>query len=149
MANGVSAAHIDAHTSSEERERILNAHAEGDIRVLSNVGITTKGWDSPDTTCLIYARPTKSLMLHIQILGRVLRKSSCGTPALILDHGNNSRNIYAAASVRRSKRNSKRRLRRRSLCLQRVSHAITYRYTSSVQNVDTSQQKCQMLKLSM
>jgi DNA repair protein RadD len=89
IANGVCAAHIDAHTPSEERERILNAHAEGDIKILSNVGITTKGWDSPDTTCLIYARPTKSLMLHIQILGRVLRKSSCGTPALILDHGNN------------------------------------------------------------
>jgi len=89
MANGVSAAHIDAHTTPEDRERILTAHAEGDIRILSNVGITTKGWDSPDTTCLIYARPTKSLMLHIQILGRVLRKSSCGTPALILDHGNN------------------------------------------------------------
>ena len=89
IANGVSAAHIDAYTNPEEREQILNAHADGDIKILSNVGITTKGWDSPETTCLIYARPTKSLMLHIQILGRVLRKSSCGTPALILDHGNN------------------------------------------------------------
>lgn len=89
IANGVSAAHIDAHTSSEERERILEAHADGEIKILSNVGITTKGWDSPETTCLIYARPTKSLMLHIQILGRVLRKSSCGSDAIILDHGNN------------------------------------------------------------
>lgn len=89
IANGVAAAHIDAHTSSEERERILEAHADGEIKILSNVGITTKGWDSPETTCLIYARPTKSLMLHIQILGRVLRKSSCGSDAIILDHGNN------------------------------------------------------------
>jgi DNA repair protein RadD len=89
LANGVAAAHIDAHTSSEERERILTAHADGHIKILSNVGITTKGWDSPDTTCLIYARPTKSLMLHIQILGRILRVSSCGSDALILDHGGN------------------------------------------------------------
>ena len=93
MANGVTAAHIDAYTEPEERLRIMAAHDAGEIKIISNVGIATKGWDSPATTCLIYARPTKSMMLHIQILGRVLRKSPCGQDAIILDHGDNIKRL--------------------------------------------------------
>jgi superfamily II DNA or RNA helicase len=89
VANGVTAAHIDAYTDRVEREEVMAAHDSGKIKILSNVGITTKGWDSPNTNCLIYARPTKSLMLHIQILGRVLRKGADNSKAIILDHGNN------------------------------------------------------------
>jgi len=87
--NGVPAAHIDAYTDAEERDEILSAHDAGEIRILSNVGITTRGWDSPPTSCLIYARPTKSLMLHIQIIGRVLRAHPGKKEAIILDHGGN------------------------------------------------------------
>ena len=87
--HGVSAAHIDAYTSAEDREEIFKRHDSGEIKILSNCGITTKGWDSPNTTCLILARPTKSLMLFIQMCGRVLRKSDCGRDAIILDHGRN------------------------------------------------------------
>lgn len=88
-ANGVPAAHIDAHTDGEERDVIMERHNSGEVKILSNVGITTKGWDSPNTTCLIDAQPTKSLMLHIQKLGRVLRVSECRSSAIILDHGGN------------------------------------------------------------
>ena len=88
-ANGVTAGHIDAHSTSDERDEVLSAHESGEVKVLCNVGITTKGWDSPDTTCLILARPTKSLMLYIQMVGRVLRVPSCGSNAVILDHGRN------------------------------------------------------------
>jgi superfamily II DNA or RNA helicase len=89
LLSGISAAHIDAHTPEEERLAILHSHDIGDTKILCNVGITTKGWDSPDTLCLIYARPTKSEMLHVQIMGRVLRVATCGSKALILDHGGN------------------------------------------------------------
>ena len=89
MANGVTAAHIDSHTDHEERESVLSAHDAGEIKILSNVGITTKGWDSPNTICCILARPTKSLMLYVQMVGRVLRVSDCGSRAIILDHGRN------------------------------------------------------------
>jgi len=86
-ANGVPAASIDAYTEAEERDAIIAQHEDGEIKVLCNVGILTKGYDSPHTTCLILARPTKSLMLHIQMIGRVLRKSH--EDAIILDHGGN------------------------------------------------------------
>ena len=89
IANGVSAAHIDSYTSEEERDAILSDYEAGKYKILSNVGITTKGWDSPGTEVLIYARPTKSLKLHIQILGRILRASPDKKRAIILDHGRN------------------------------------------------------------
>lgn len=89
ILNGVPAAHMDAHTEPFERNEIFKKHESGEIKILSNVGITTKGYDSPNSTCLILARPTKSLMLYIQMCGRVLRVADNGNEAIILDHGNN------------------------------------------------------------
>ena len=88
-ANGVTAEHIDAYTEPEERDAIFERHANGETKIISNVGITTKGWDSPNTDCLILARPTKSLMLYLQMVGRVLRVADNRSTAIILDHGAN------------------------------------------------------------
>jgi len=48
-----------------------------------------KGFDAPETSCLILARPTKSLMLHYQMLGRGLRIAPGKEDCLILDHAGN------------------------------------------------------------
>lgn len=89
LAAGVSAAHFDAHTPLMERIAILQRYESGQTKILSNCGITTKGFDSPNTDCLILGRPTKSLMLHIQMLGRVLRVGEAKADAIILDHSGN------------------------------------------------------------
>ncbi len=89
LANGVSAVHIDSYVPEEIRKQIFTDYEAGKYKILSNVGITTKGWDSPNTKVLIYARPTKSLKLHIQILGRILRTAPNKDKAIILDHGKN------------------------------------------------------------
>jgi len=99
MANGVPAAHIDAYTKDEDREEIMKRYEMGVIKILSNVGITTKGWDSPKTSCLILARPTKSLMLYIQMVGRVLRTHPEKDNALILDHGGNTERLGFATDT--------------------------------------------------
>ncbi len=88
-ANGIKAEHMDAYTDVFDRQEIFKKHESGEIKILVNCGITTKGWDSPNTTCMILARPTKSLMLYHQMCGRVLRVSDNGDEAIILDHGNN------------------------------------------------------------
>ena len=88
-AYGVTAEHIDAKTKPEDRDAILMRHDSGETKIISNVGITTKGWDSPDTSCIILARPTKSLMLYLQMVGRVLRTHPDKQNAIILDHGRN------------------------------------------------------------
>lgn len=81
---GVPVAYIDANTPREEREDIGRKLAAGAIKVVTNVGCLVQGIDWP-VTCLILARPTKSVITFTQILGRVLRPAP-GKTALILDH---------------------------------------------------------------
>lgn len=70
---GVEARHIDAESTDEERQDALKALKSGEIKVVSNVNILTVGVDMPYVSCLIMARPTKSLNLYIQMGGRGTR----------------------------------------------------------------------------
>ncbi|MBV9829912.1 MAG: DEAD/DEAH box helicase [Alphaproteobacteria bacterium] len=85
-AANVVAEHIDAQTPPDERKSILERLADGRVEVLCNVGVLLEGWDCPTVECLVLARPTKSLALYRQMVGRVLRPSPGKTSALILDH---------------------------------------------------------------
>lgn len=87
---GISAAHIDAYIDTAERRDIIARFRQGEIKILSNVAILDKGFDVPECSCLIMARPTKSLMLYIQTCGRVLRTAPGKVDALILDHAGNT-----------------------------------------------------------
>ena len=83
---GILAEHIDGTTPIEERDAILAKLAAGLIDVLCNAMVLTEGWDSPEVSCLVLARPTKSMGLYRQMVGRVLRLAPGKTDALILDH---------------------------------------------------------------
>jgi superfamily II DNA or RNA helicase len=85
VAAGVPAAYMDGYTEKPEREAIRNAFHYGSVKVVVNVGVLTTGVDW-DVRCLILARPTKSEMLYVQIIGRALRTAEGKTDALILDH---------------------------------------------------------------
>lgn len=83
---GVSAEHLDCYMDDETRAEILGRFERGAFTVLSNVSLLSEGFDVPDTSCMILARPTKSLTRFLQMVGRVLRPSSGKTHALLLDH---------------------------------------------------------------
>ncbi len=83
---GVMAEHIDGGTPTEERDAILARLAAGDAEVICNAMVLTEGWDQPSVSCLVLARPTKSLGLYRQMVGRVLRPAPGKPDALILDH---------------------------------------------------------------
>lgn len=85
-AAGVAAEHLDCYTSDEERQAILGRVARGETTVISNVGILAEGWDFPACRTLILARPTRSLVRYVQMVGRVLRPAHGKTRALVLDH---------------------------------------------------------------
>jgi superfamily II DNA or RNA helicase len=87
---GIRAAHIDAYMPKSQREQTVKDFKDGYIKVLFNVGILDKGFDYPEASCLIMARPTKSLMLYIQQAGRVLRTHASKEDAIILDHAGNT-----------------------------------------------------------
>jgi DNA repair protein RadD len=82
----VLAEHLDGSTPIEERDRILAQLADGTIEVVTNCSVLCEGWDQPSVSCLVLARPTKSLGLYRQMVGRCLRPAPGKTEALILDH---------------------------------------------------------------
>jgi DNA repair protein RadD len=85
LAAGVSAGYIDCETRAEERKQIRNKFASGEYQVVCNVGVLTTGVDW-DVRCIILARPTKSEILFVQIIGRGLRTAESKDYCLILDH---------------------------------------------------------------
>jgi len=60
-------------SKSEDRDELLSKFSNGKIRVLVNVGILTTGYDLPSLDCIVLARPTMSLSLYCQMVGRGLR----------------------------------------------------------------------------
>lgn len=86
IRHGVKAAHLDYHHDDDERAEILDAFARGEITVLSNSALLAEGWDCPSTEVMILARPTKSLIRYVQMVGRVLRPAQGKERALLLDH---------------------------------------------------------------
>jgi superfamily II DNA or RNA helicase len=83
---GILCEHVDGTTPAEERDTIIAKLAAGQIDVITNCMVLTEGWDSPSTSCLILARPTRHHGLYRQMVGRVLRPSPGKVDALILDH---------------------------------------------------------------
>ncbi len=73
MQAGIRAAHIDGYMDTGERTVIIDQFRRNNITVLCNVAVLTKGFDAPETACVVLARPTKSLMMHYQMMGRGLR----------------------------------------------------------------------------
>ena len=86
---GIAAEHIDGGTPGEERDAILDRLREGKTKIVSNCMILTEGWDLPALECAIIARPTASLNLHIQCIGRVMRACPGKNGATVLDHTGN------------------------------------------------------------
>ncbi|EXJ10914.1 putative helicase [Imhoffiella purpurea] len=89
-AVGVSIAHIDAYTPDDERREIVAAFKAREIRMLTSVNVLGIGFDVPDASCLILARPTLSESLHIQQMGRGIRRATDKTDCVVLDHSGNT-----------------------------------------------------------
>jgi superfamily II DNA or RNA helicase len=82
---GVRAEYMDAYTDLEDRADIVKRFENGDVQVICNVGVLTTGFDA-DVRCIILARPTKSEILYVQMIGRGLRTAKGKADCLILDH---------------------------------------------------------------
>ena len=83
---GIIARDIDSDTNADERKRIVAAFRQGDIDVLCNVDIFTEGFDCPDVEVIQLARPTKSLGLYLQQVGRGLRVAAGKRKVMFLDN---------------------------------------------------------------
>jgi len=86
---GIAAEHLDGKTPFEEREAILKRLRSGQTLIVSNCMVLTEGWDLPALECAIVARPTASLNLHLQMIGRIMRAAEGKESAIVLDTAGN------------------------------------------------------------
>jgi DNA repair protein RadD len=86
IKSGVRAEHIDGSTPKDERDAILTDLALGGLEVVCNCMVLTEGFDLPDIGCIVLARPTKSMGLFRQMVGRGLRPADGKDHCLVLDH---------------------------------------------------------------
>lgn len=83
-ALGVAAEHVDGDTPTMQRKYAIARFRRKQLKVLCNVDIATEGVDIPGCDVVMLGRPTKSLTIYLQQIGRVLRYQK-GKRALILD----------------------------------------------------------------
>lgn len=77
---------IDSDTPKEERDNYVNQFRKGEITIICNVNIFSEGFDCPDIECIQLARPTKSLSMYLQQVGRGLRISKNKGKTIFLDN---------------------------------------------------------------
>jgi len=74
---------------TQDREKVVTDFAAHRTNVLVTVDVVSEGFDVPAASCAILLRPTQSLGLYLQQVGRVLRPAPGKDAALILDHVGN------------------------------------------------------------
>jgi superfamily II DNA or RNA helicase len=77
-AEGIDAGTVLSSTAKIDREKAINSFKSGDLKVLINYGVLTTGFDAPNLNALIIARPTTSIVLYSQMVGRALRGEKNG-----------------------------------------------------------------------
>lgn len=87
---GVRAVSLDGTTDRFKRQQAIDAFTRGELDVLVNVDLFGEGFDVPAIEGVILLRPTQSLGLHLQQVGRALRPVPGKTHAIILDHAGNT-----------------------------------------------------------
>lgn len=74
---------------SETGDSDLFGNVGKPLKYVCNVGVFTTGFDAPNVDCVALLRPTKSLALYQQMIGRGLRRAPNKADCLVLDFGGN------------------------------------------------------------
>lgn len=75
---GIRAAHVDGSTAKSQRAAFLDDFRKSRIQVICNYGILSTGFDAPKTDVVFISRPTGSIVLYSQMIGRGLRGPAIG-----------------------------------------------------------------------
>ncbi len=82
---GIAAEAISDASEPDERRGIIARLKSGQTPVVTNCTLLTEGFDCPDVSCIVIARPTKSKVLYVQMIGRGTRKAAGKDDLLVLD----------------------------------------------------------------
>ncbi|WP_374029052.1 DEAD/DEAH box helicase [Bdellovibrio bacteriovorus] len=89
------AALVVGDTPDQERDEIIEAFKAQKLKYLVNVSVLTTGFDAPHVDVIAILRPTESVSLYQQIIGRGLRLSPGKSDCLILDYTGQGHDIYS------------------------------------------------------
>ncbi|TDO99782.1 DEAD/DEAH box helicase [Marinomonas balearica] len=85
---------ITGETASKERDKIIAKFKQKQLKFLVNVSVLTTGFDAPHVDVIAILRPTESVSLYQQIVGRGLRLSDHKKDCLILDYTHQGYDLY-------------------------------------------------------
>ena len=88
---GIPSGVLVADTPDTERAELIQRFRNGRLKALVNVAVATEGFDLPDAACVLMTRPTMSLALYLQMVGRGLRPKPDDGDCVVLDMTDNSR----------------------------------------------------------
>jgi Helicase conserved C-terminal domain len=88
--HGISAETVTGDTPVPERDGILAAFKAGRLRCVTNANVLTTGFDAPGTDLIALLRPTKSVGLYVQMVGRGTRLAEGKDDCLVLDFAGNT-----------------------------------------------------------
>jgi superfamily II DNA or RNA helicase len=91
----IKAEHVDGETSRPARELVIKKFRAQEIQVLCNYEVLSTGFDAPLVDCVFIARPTASVVLYSQMIGRGLRGPAVGgkSKCLIVNVRDNFSNL--------------------------------------------------------
>ena len=95
--SGVNACAIHSNLPNNERKAILKRFRDGELEVLTNPLLLTEGFDCPEIDCVIVSRPTKSVGLYTQMVGRGLRLFPGKDDCLIIDFCDKAHSLCSVA----------------------------------------------------
>ncbi|MEC8427147.1 MAG: DEAD/DEAH box helicase [Pseudomonadota bacterium] len=85
---------ITGDTHLKERDFLIQQFKQGELKYLVNVSVLTTGFDAPHVDFIAILRPTQSVSLYQQIVGRGLRLYDGKEDCLVIDYAGNSFNLH-------------------------------------------------------
>ena len=85
---------VTGATDNAERDKLIKAFKRKEIKYLVNVSVLTTGFDAPHVDMIAILRPTQSVSLYQQIIGRGLRLSENKKDCLVIDYTGNDFDLY-------------------------------------------------------
>ena len=91
---------VSGETPKPERKQILSDFKSGKIKMIANVGVLTTGFDFPELETIVLARPTRSLGLYYQMVGRAVRPHPNKKEAFVIDLCENYKRFGPVESIK-------------------------------------------------
>ena len=97
---------VTAKTKSDERDALVRKFKSGKIKTVFNVGVFSVGFDHPALDGIVLLRPTRSIGLFYQMLGRGVRTSPGKTSCKVIDMTSTVKNIGRIETIKLKKMNN-------------------------------------------